>query len=347
LDELLKSTFWEMFGDPVRNEKKWNKKSLGEILRVKHGYAFKSDFFKKSGEYVLLTPGNFYEKSGYRDRGEKQKYYIGEIPEEYLLKKGNMLVAMTEQAPGLLGSPIIVPESNKFLHNQRLGLIVPRKENIQTLFLFHLFNTVTIRRKIHSKATGTKVRHTSPTKIEEITVGCPPLNLQNQFAQIVQKAESLKTIYQSSLQELETLYASLTQRAFRGKLDLNEIPVVLSGKAEIATKQETIQPELEIKPKTKKKEVDKEQKQLAKKLNQIIKKRFQTSFTFNELWDEFTDQYPIDTDAIESESEVQKAKLKRYEAIKSIVYEWLDAKKPFLFQVFDEKRKEMVLKPTI
>jgi type I restriction enzyme S subunit len=72
---------------------------------------------------VLLTPGNFYETGGYRDRGEKQKYYTGEIPSGYVLNQGELLVAMTEQAAGLLGSPILVPESGKFLHNQRLGLV--------------------------------------------------------------------------------------------------------------------------------------------------------------------------------------------------------------------------------
>ena len=60
----------------------------------------------------LLTPGNFYESGGYRDRGEKQKYYYGEIPRDYVLEKGDMLVAMTEQAAGLLGSPILIPESD-------------------------------------------------------------------------------------------------------------------------------------------------------------------------------------------------------------------------------------------
>jgi type I restriction enzyme S subunit len=189
--------------------------------------------------------------------------------------------------------------------------------------------------------------HMNTTILDKLSFPYPQIELQTQFYQYAQKTEALKSKYQSSLLELENLYGSLTQRAFSGKLDLSGIPVELSGKAEIATKQDTTPPELEIKPKTKKKEVDKEQKQLAKKLKQIIKKTFQTSFTFNELWDAFTDQYPIDTDAIESESEAQKAEFKQYETIKSIVFNWLDAKKPFLFQVFDEKRKEMVLKPAI
>lgn len=239
LDELLKSIFLEMFGDPVRNEKKWKEERIGDIFSVKHGYAFKSEFFSEFGHYALLTPGNFYEKGGFRDRGDKQKYYLGEILKEYVLNKKDMLVAMTEQAPGLLGSPIIVPESNRFLHNQRLGKIVPQIADFEVLFIFHLFNSAGVRGKIDIKATGTKVRHTSPTKIEEIIVGYPPLNLQNKFAAIVEKVESIKERYRKSLTDLENLYGTLSQKAFKGELDLSRIPL----EKEAETHQEIIEPQ--------------------------------------------------------------------------------------------------------
>ena len=78
----------------------------------------------QEGDYALLTPGNYFESGGYRDRGEKQKYFTGSIPSDYILSEGDLLVAMTEQAAGLLGSPLLVPEPDRFLHNQRLGLVV-------------------------------------------------------------------------------------------------------------------------------------------------------------------------------------------------------------------------------
>ncbi len=224
LDHLLKSVFVEMFGDPVRNEKGWDKREIGKCISIKHGFAFKSEYFSDEGPYVLLTPGNFYEKGGFRDRGSKQKYYIGETPKEYILNKGALLFAMTEQAPGLLGSPLIVPESDLYLHNQRLGLAVA-KEPIQAQFLFHLFNQNPIRQIIHAKATGTKVRHTSPTKLENIIVGYPPIELQNQFANIVEKIETLKSRYQQSLNDLESLYGGISQKAFKGELDLSLVPL--------------------------------------------------------------------------------------------------------------------------
>ena len=56
------SVFLDMFGDPVTNPKGWEVKKIRDFLSIKNGYAFKSEYFVDKGNYVLLTPGNFYEK---------------------------------------------------------------------------------------------------------------------------------------------------------------------------------------------------------------------------------------------------------------------------------------------
>jgi type I restriction enzyme S subunit len=198
----------------------WVEKRLRELCDIKHGFTFKSEFFTDRGDYVMLTPGNFYESGGYRDRGEKQKYYFGEIPRGYILQEGDMLVAMTEQAAGLLGSPIITPESNKFLHNQRLGLVT-KKPGVPWIneFFFHVFNTRRVRKEIHDSASGVKVRHTSPRKIGEMTVSFPK-SVSEQRA-IVSKlndldaeTQRLQSIYQEKLEALDALKRSLLDQAF-------------------------------------------------------------------------------------------------------------------------------------
>eukprot|EP00952_Eustigmatos_sp_NYUAD-ZCMA_P002454 10828-Eustigmatos_ZCMA.PRE.1 len=84
----------------------WERSDLKHLISVKHGFAFKSEYFAESGNYVLLTPGSFYECGGFRDQGSKTKFYAGPIPKGYLLAKGDLLLAMTEQAEGLLGSAL-------------------------------------------------------------------------------------------------------------------------------------------------------------------------------------------------------------------------------------------------
>src|SRR5258706_6702568 len=96
----------------------WRQCTLGELIRIKHGWAFKGEFFSDTGKYIVLTPGNFDEKGGFRIRPGKDRAYSDNFPEAYILKEGDVIVAMTEQAPGLLGSSALIPESDRFLHNQ-------------------------------------------------------------------------------------------------------------------------------------------------------------------------------------------------------------------------------------
>lgn len=203
--------------------KGWVEKPLSELCDIKHGYAFEGEFFSDKGEYVLLTPGNFYETGGYRDRGEKQKYYTGEIPRDYVLNEGDLLVAMTEQAAGLLGSPILVPESDKFLHNQRLGLVTKKPGAMWTNeFFFHVFNTQPVRKAIHASASGVKVRHTSPTKIGEVIVGFPmsiaeQKRIVSTLAALTTETQRLGSIYQQKRTALEALKKSLLHQVFIGQ----------------------------------------------------------------------------------------------------------------------------------
>lgn len=223
-DSYLQGVFEEKGDD-------WEEVTLSELFDVKHGFAFQGEYFTQEGEYVLLTPGNFFEEGGYRDRGEKQKYFVGEIPSDFILKKGDLLVAMTEQAAGLLGSPILVPESDKFLHNQRLGLIIPKQNvEIDNEFFFHVFNLKRVRKDIHDSGTGVKVRHTSPTKIGQVKISYPKSIKEQQT--IIRKLDALRAetqkleaLYQKKIADLEELKKSILQKAFSGELGGREVGV--------------------------------------------------------------------------------------------------------------------------
>lgn len=155
---------------------KWVSLRLGDVMDVRHGFAFKGEFFADSGEYVLLTPGNCHEGGGIKLRGDKEKYYLGEIPTEYILGRGDLLVVMTDlvgTAP-VLGGALVVPESDRFLHNQRLGLVqVTDESRIDRGFLYYLLNTQNYRAQIRGSASGATVRHTSPGRIKAAVLRVP------------------------------------------------------------------------------------------------------------------------------------------------------------------------------
>ena len=183
----------------------WHKMMLGDAIRVKHGFAFKSQYFSDSGEFIVLTPGNFNEEGGFRLRPSKDRFYTGEIPEDYVLNEGDLIVAMTEQGPGLLGSAALIPESEKYLHNQRLGLIQEiDNEVLDKYFLYYLFNTRPVRGQISGSATGTKVRHTAPERIYQVKITVPTdVNQQRRIASVLSAYDDLIENNRRRIQLLE------------------------------------------------------------------------------------------------------------------------------------------------
>ena len=163
---------------------------LGECLKVKHGWAFKGEYFSDEGTQSLLTPGNFYEKGGFKPNCGKERYYTGDYPEEYVCHKGDLIVAMTEQAAGLLGSTAIVPENNKYLHNQRVGLITCDESKLRKLYAYYLFMTKSVRNQLERSSSGTKVKHTSPERIYDVIVSIPDTGEQDKISALLSSIDS-------------------------------------------------------------------------------------------------------------------------------------------------------------
>ena len=87
----------------------------------------------------------------------------------------------------------------------------------ETFWLYYLLDIV----NLNKYASGAAQPGLAVGRLEQIEIIYPPIELQIQFAQIVEKTEALKSQYQQSLQELEHLYGSLSQKAFRGELIKN------------------------------------------------------------------------------------------------------------------------------
>ena len=194
----------------------WDAKPLAGLAVIIHGFGFQGQYFKPSGDYRLTTPGHFYETGGFRDVGDKQKFYEGPLPDGYLLNEGDLLVVMTEQADGLLGSAAFVPTGGTYLHNQRLGKIKVLSSEISIGFLYCVFNSESYRAKVRETAAGTKVKHTSPSKLLEISISLPPTRVeQDAIAAALSDVDALiaaldrliakkRDIKQAAMQELLT-----------------------------------------------------------------------------------------------------------------------------------------------
>ena len=194
---------------------KWRDCKLGDLLEVKHGFAFLGEHFGSTGTHVVLTPGNFLEQGGFKEHADKAKWYGGPIPEDYVLNRGDLIIAMTEQAEGLLGSSAIIPRSGVYLHNQRLGLVQIRdQENTDQHFVYYLFNTKPVRQQIRGSASGTKIRHTAPSRIANVKVSVPPLPVQRRIAGILSAYDELIENSQRRIKILESMARALYREWF-------------------------------------------------------------------------------------------------------------------------------------
>jgi type I restriction enzyme S subunit len=185
------------------------------VLGIKHGFAFPGEHFADAGTHIVLTPGNFFDEGGFKHKGDKEKWYTGPIPADYVLNQGDLIVAMTEQAEGLLGSSAIVPSDGLYLHNQRLGLVQIRDPGqADQRFVYYLFNSKPVRQQLRGSASGTKIRHTAPSRIAEVRVKVPPLPVQQRIAGILSTYDELIENSQRRIRILDSMARALYREWF-------------------------------------------------------------------------------------------------------------------------------------
>lgn len=195
----------------------WVVTPLKKKIHISHGFAFQSQSFVPQGSYRLTTPGHFHDDGGFKDLGDKQKYYNGLVPKGYILQLGDLIVAMTEQSDGLLGSAAFVPENSVYLHNQRLGRVRPISAGIDLAFLYFVFNSPKYRYKVRETAEGTKVKHTSPKKLLEIEVTLPPVQEQRIIATTLSDVDALITSLDQLIAKKRDIKQAAMQELLTGK----------------------------------------------------------------------------------------------------------------------------------
>lgn len=160
---------------------------LGDAVEIKHGYAFSGAHFSEDVSYpTVLTPGNFAIGGGFRRT--RPKTFSGVIPAGYELEPGSLIVTMTDlsKSGDTLGLPAIVPGGERYLHNQRIGLVQVRDNTlIHRDFLAYYLRTKAYREHVLGTATGSTVKHTSPSRIEAFVGEVPELGAQRAITEVL------------------------------------------------------------------------------------------------------------------------------------------------------------------
>jgi type I restriction enzyme S subunit len=208
----------------------WRDVALGDLFKVKHGFAFKGEFFTDQQQSeILVTPGNFAIGGGFQD--EKRKYYRGPVPTDYVLQPGQIVVTMTDlsKQSDTLGFAARIPnDANVWLHNQRVGLLVfnPSAE-ADARFVEYLLRSHEYRAWVIGSATGTTVKHTSPSRIEAFRTLVPPPTEQRAIAHILGTLDDKIELNRRRNQTLEAMARALFKDWF---VDFGPVRAKMEGR---------------------------------------------------------------------------------------------------------------------
>jgi type I restriction enzyme, S subunit len=164
---------------------------LSDVIKIHHGWPFKSEFFREdqNSNLIVVNIGNFRYEGGFRFESTRVRGYSGPYPKEYELKPSDILLIMTCQTEGgeILGVPGRIPDDGKvYLHNQRLGKVeVLRPDIVDDSFLYWLFLSKDFNNHLFKTASGTKILHTAPSRIEAYLTSIPPLLIQKKIGSLL------------------------------------------------------------------------------------------------------------------------------------------------------------------
>ena len=220
LEQLPETLFRQWFVEEA--EENWDEVFLGEFVSVKHGYAFKGNYIStEPTNLILVTPGNFKIGGGFKFN--KFKYYTNEeFPEDYIFRTGDLVVTMTDLSVhgDTLGYPALIPESHSnelYLHNQRIGKVEFKKE-ISKQFIYQLMKTRDYQWFILGGASGTSIRHTSPTSICSYSFPMPPKRKIFDFECFTIELEEKIRINQNQIKTLTQLRDTLLPKLMSGEV---------------------------------------------------------------------------------------------------------------------------------
>ena len=238
LDELTKSTFLDMF---IHNPESttWELNKIENLAVNQKGSMrtgpFGSDLlhseFVEDGEVAVLGIDNAVNNKfmwGQRRFITNEKY---EQLKRYTIYPNDIIITIM----GTVGrTAVIPPDIPLAINTKHLAALTLNQKLVNSFFIAHsLRENPYILNQIKKKTRGALMDGLNLTIIKNLSLLLPPKTLQDKFAEIVTQIENTKTIYKNSLTELNNLFDSIAQKAFKGELDVSKIELIQKEQEEI------------------------------------------------------------------------------------------------------------------
>ena len=224
LDELVKSTFLEMFGDPVMNEKGWEISTIGEKYFVKGGKRV-----PKGHKLIDVNTGFKYIKAGNIKKGTITETDIQYLTPEtqksiakYTVDEGDVVMTVVGVNIGDVG---VVPSAfdKANLTENANKFIVKNDTSLESSFLAYYLMSDFVQQQVIGKVRAAGVPKLAIFRIEQVPLPIPDKKTQSNFSNALELINQLKRLYEDHFVELRNLYSRFSQDAFRGELDVSKV----------------------------------------------------------------------------------------------------------------------------
>lgn len=223
LDDLLRVVFREMFGDVALNTNAWKIDSLSNLGKFKNGLNF--GVGDTGVRLRCLGVGDFKALSKIVNTDSLSTINLNQAPsEDYFLQSGDLVFVRSNGSKDLVGRCIAVyPNEEKVTYSGFCIRLRLKPNTLDPTYLVHLFRSPAFRRLMLQGGQGANIQNINQKSLSDLPIPVPPPALQEEFSKFVEKVEDVSAVYQQSLSDLEALYGALSQKAFKGELDLSRV----------------------------------------------------------------------------------------------------------------------------
>ncbi len=211
LDEFLKSTFIDMFGNPVKNEKNLplvKFSDMGTLARGKSKYRPRNAPELLGGKYPLIQTGNI-ANAGLYLRKYTQTYSELGLKQSKMWEAGTLCITI---AANIAKTAIMTFDA--CFPDSVVGFINNDKCNTQYIQFWLMF----LQSVLEAEAPQSAQKNINLEILNDLSLPYPPLEKQNQFSLIVEKVETHKQKNEQVIEQMNNLFNSLSQKAFKGEI---------------------------------------------------------------------------------------------------------------------------------
>lgn len=212
LDNLIKSRFIELFGDPVQNPYGWSTRPLLEMGYCKNGMNFHTG--DNGVEMHCLGVGDFKDYAVIDGTNHLPIISLNEAPpEESMLQDGDIVFVRSNGNKALVGRCLVVyPHSTPTTYSGFCIRYRLTSDAVDTIYLLRVLKTDSMRKKMVGR--GANIQNLNQQILATLDIPIPPMDLQKQFASFVEQIDKLKVSVQKSIDETQLLFDSLMQEYF-------------------------------------------------------------------------------------------------------------------------------------